>query len=152
MAYTLAQSINWAGQIIRQFPLTAGTGFEPALSIGTMVRNTILNAPFTWPWNRNEYTIGPPNTPASLTAGTQDYTFGITDFAYLEKISLLSADGSYGYELEDIHNTNILGIAGVTAAAQAQPNSAAVQLYTPGVNLSLRLLSNPDLTYTGIII
>jgi hypothetical protein len=151
MAYTLQETINWAQTYIEYSPLTAGTNFEPALSIGTMVRSTILNAPLVWPWNRDEYLINAPNTPASLIAGVQDYTFPITDFAYLEKISLLSADGTYGYEIQDVHNTNILGIAGTNAGAQAQPNSAAVKFYTPGTSVSLRFLSVPDQAYTGVI-
>lgn len=151
MAYTLTQTINWAQTFIEYSPLTAGTGFEPALSIGTMVRNTILNAPLTWPWNRNEYAINAPNTPASLTAGTQDYLFNITDFAYLEKISLLSADGTYGFELKNCYNTNILGVPESMVSGQAQPNSAAVKYFTPGVSMALRFLSIPEQAYTGVI-
>jgi hypothetical protein len=151
VAYTLTQSINWAQAYIEYSPLTAGNNFEPAISIGTMVRNTILNAPVgVWPWNRNEFLISSA-TPPNLVAGTQDYVFNISDFAYLEKISLLSADGTYGYEIKDIHNTNILGISGVTAGAQAQPDAAAVKFYTPGVSVALRFLSNPDQAYTGTI-
>jgi hypothetical protein len=151
MAYSLQETINWSETYIEYSPLVAGTGNEPAISIASTVRSTILNSPFTWPWNRAEYAINAPNTPASLTAGTQDYTFEITDFAYLEKVSLLTADGTYGYEIQDIHNTNILGIAGTSAAAQAQPNSASVKFYTPGTSVSLRFLSVPDQAYTGII-
>ena len=151
MAYTLTQSINWAQTYIEYSPLTAGTNSEPAITMASMIRSTILNSPFTWPWNRAEYVINTPNTPASLTAGAQDYTFTITDFAYLEKISLLSADGTYGFEIQDVHNTNILGISGTTSAAQAQPNSAAVKLYTPSTSVSLRFLSVPDQAYTGVI-
>lgn len=146
--YTLTQTINWAQTYIEYSPLTAGTNFEPAISIGTMVRNTILNAPFTWPWNRNEYLIS-SGTPPNLTAGTQDYVFTIPDFAYLEKGSLLSADGLYGFELKDIHNTNILGLASNTA--QAQPNAAAIKFYNPGSTVAVRFLSNPDQKYTGIL-
>src|ERR1700693_1013909 len=66
--YTLTQTINFSQTYIEYSPLTAGAGFEPALSIASMIRSTIMNSPFTWPWNRNEWAIGSPNTPKSLTA------------------------------------------------------------------------------------
>ena len=241
MSYTLLQTINWAKPYVQYMPLYAGINFEPAISIASIVRSTILNAPFTWPWNRGEYSISSsasawisgysyavgnmvtyggstyvcitanavtswtagdwavvsaasvwaaittylvgnqvtyngvtyvcvvPVTSgnyaswateagcwaivsSSLAAGIQDYVFPITDFAYLEKISLLAADGSYGYELADVYNRNILGIAGVGTSAQAQPKAACVKLYTPGTSVAIRFLSNPDQAYTGIII
>lgn len=147
--YTLSQTINYSQTFLEYIPLNAGTGWEPAISIATTVRNTILNAPFTWPWNRNEYSIA-SGSPSTLLAGVQDYTFAITDFAYLEKVSLLDADGKYGYELKDVYNTNILGVPTLETGAQAQPNACAVKYYNPGINVSLRFLSVPEQSYTGI--
>ena len=108
-----------------------------------MVRNTILNPPFTWPFNRNEY------TSLSLVQGTQDYSAPITDFAYLEKVSLLNVDG-FGYELDDVYNTNILGVPSLTNG-QGQPNSCAVRYYIPSTSVSLRFLSVPEQAYTSIL-
>jgi hypothetical protein len=144
MPYGLQNSINYAGSFIQYAPLNVGTGGEPANSIATGVRNTILNAPFMWPWNRAEFSI-------ALVAGQQDYTFSITDFAYLEKVSLLSADGTYGYEIKDVYNTNSLGIPSTAVGARAQPNGVSVRSYIPGTSVSLRFLSNPDQAYTGIV-
>ena len=141
--YTLTQSINWSQPYIEYVPLNAGTAWEPALSVATMVRNSILNPPFTWPFNRNEY------TSLSLVQGTQDYTASITDFAYLEKVSLLNADG-FGYELDDVYNTNILGVPSLTNG-QGQPNSCAVRYYVPSTSVSLRFLSVPEQAYTTIL-
>ena len=141
--YTLTQSINWAQPYIEYVPLNAGTAWEPALSVATMVRNTILNPPLTWPFNRNEY------TSLSLVQGTQDYTASITDFAYLEKVSLLNADG-FGFELDDVYNTNILGVPSLTNG-QGQPNSCAVRYYIPSTSVSLRFLSVPEQAYTTIL-
>ena len=154
--YTLQQTADWAQTFIEYSPISAGNNFEPMISIGTVIRNTILNAPFTWPWNRNEYLINSPNTPSSLTQGVQDYTFSITDFAYLEKVSLLGKNAStgalYGYELKDIYNTYILGVPSVSSTiAQAQPNAVAVKYYNPGTNVTMRFLSVPDQAYTGVI-
>lgn len=141
--YTLTQSINWAQPYIEYVPLNVGTAWEPALSVATMVRNTILNPPFTWPFNRNEY------TSLSLVQGTQDYSAPITDFAYLEKVSLLNVDG-FGYELDDVYNTNILGVPSLTNG-QGQPNSCAVRYYIPSTSVSLRFLSVPEQAYTSIL-
>ena len=150
MGYTLPQTINWSQTFIEYAPLSAGTAFEPAISVATMVRNTILNAPFTWPWNRNEYLIS-TGTPPNLVAGQQDYVFTIPDFAYLEKVSLLTADGNRGFELKDVYNRNILGLTGVQPSQQAEPNSAAVKFYNPGSTVAVRFLSNPDQSYTGTL-
>ena len=144
--YTLYQTIEFAQTFIEYSPLTAGTNLEPAISIANTVISTILNAPFTWPWNRNEFLL---TGATALVAGTQDYIFNVTDFAYLEKVSLLTADGSYGFELKDVYNTNILGIAATSTGARAQPNSAAIKYYTPGTSIAVRFISNPDQAYTG---
>lgn len=146
--YTLQQSIDFAKTFIEYSPLTAGVNFEPAISIGSMIRNTILNAPFTWPENRAEFVL---SGATALVAGTQDYTFNITDFAYLEKVSLLSVDGTHGFELKDVYNTNILGIPATGTTEQSEPNACAVKFYTPGTSVALRFLGIPDQAYTGIV-
>jgi hypothetical protein len=147
MAYSLQQSINWAQTYIEFSPLSAGTNNEPAISVASMVRNTILNAPMCWPWNRAEFSLTGVN---ALQLGVQDYTFPVTNFAYLEKISLLEpAPGTYGYELTDIYNINTLGVASTNATAQ--PKAAAVKFYVPGTSVSIRFLSNPDQAYTGTL-
>ena len=145
--YTLQNSINWAVSFIEGSPLNAWTGFEPACTIATNVRNTILNAPFIWPWNRNENT-----GLLTLVAGTQDYTVALTDFAYLEKLSLLTtapvAPGSkYQFEIKNIHNTYVLA----AGSKQAQPDACCVKYYIPGTSVALRFLANPDQGYSGTI-
>ena len=142
MAYTLQQSVDWAQTYIQYVPLTAGVANEPAISIGNMVMSTILAPPFTWPFNRDEFDI-------TLVASQQDYTFGVTDFAYLEKVSLLSVDGNDGFELKSVYNTNSLGRA--TQNQTAQPNSVSVKQFTPGTNVDLRFLSIPDQAYLGTL-
>ena len=144
--YTLQQTINFSQPFIEYSPLTVGTNFEPAISIASMVRNTILNAPMFWPWNRAEYLIS-SGTPPNLVAGQQDYVFNIPDFAYLEKVSLFYADGSKAVELKDVYNTNILGVG----IAQAEPNAAAIKYYTPGSTIAVRFLSVPEQAYTGVL-
>ena len=121
MGLTLQDTLNFCETYIQYSPLTAGTNFNPAITIASMARNTILNAPFTWSWNRNEFAL---TGGTALVQGTQDYVFNVADFAYLEKISLLSTDNSYGYELKDIYNTNTLGIPTTGTARTATGRSS----------------------------
>lgn len=145
MAYTLNQTLTWASPYIEYSPLTAASpAGEPALTIATMTASAIMNPPLTFPWNRNEFAI-------TLTQGVQDYVFPLTDFAYLEKVSLLTADGTYGFELSDVYNTNTLGIPTTGTGAQAQPNAASVKFYIPGTSVAIRFLSIPDQAYTGVL-
>lgn len=138
--YTLQQTINYSQTFIQYSPLTAGIGQEPATTIANTVRNTIMNSPATWPWNRAEYTA-----PA-LTAGTQDYTFPITDFGYLEKITLTNTDG-YQFELKNIHNTYILA----PSTEQSQPEAACVKFVNYGTNVAIRFMATPDQVYQCVV-
>lgn len=147
MSNTLIDTLNFSAGLIQGEPIYAWTGYNPAVTIASMVRNTIMNAPFTWPWNRNEST-----GLLTLTQSTQDYTVALTDFAYLEKISLkttapVAPGGTYQFEIKNIHNTYALA-AGLK---QAQPDAACVKYYTPGVDLALRFLAVPDQGYAGTI-
>lgn len=108
-----------------------------------MVLDTVTSAPITWPWNRAEY------TGLTLTANIQDYNVvPITDFNFLEVVSLKTVDGKYSYELKDVYNTNILG---VSVSAPAQPKAVAVKFFTYGVSVALRFLSIPDQNYAATI-
>ena len=142
MAMTLQQTINWSQTFIQYAPLTNGVGYEPAISIANMVQNTIVNAPFTWSWNRNE------NTSLTLTANTQDYTVNITDFSFLEKVTLKTTDGKYSFELKDVYNTNILGLS---VSQPAEPKSVAVKFVTYGTSIALRFLAIPDQNYSSVL-
>lgn len=137
MAYTLNQSIAWAQSFVQFSPLTAGTGNEPALSTANMVQNTVMNAPFTWPWNRNQ------NSATSTVQGTQDYTFSLTDFNFLEKASLTDANNKI-WEIKDVYNTQALTIS----SEQARPNAACISSLTQGTSFSLRFMAVPNAVYT----
>jgi hypothetical protein len=148
MSYTLQNTLNYVAGFIQGQPIYAWTGFEPACSIATTVRNTICNAPIgVWPWNRNEN-----STLLTLTQGVQDYTIALTDFAYLEKITLQATTANtqgvfYQYEIKNIHNTYILGMGN----KQAQPDACCVKYYTPGTSVALRFLGVPDQDYTAVV-
>ena len=119
MSTTLQQTINWAQTFVQYAPLTAGVGNELAISIANEVVSTITAAPFTWPWNRAEY------TELVLQEGVQDYTVPLANFGFLEKVTLITADGKYAYEIKDVYNTLPLG---VSISDYAEPKAVSVGL------------------------
>jgi hypothetical protein len=134
--YTLVDSIAWSQAFVQFQPLTAGLGFEPALSIGNMIRDGIMYVG-VWPWNRKEVT-------ESITAGTQDYTFLVTDFGFLEKATVTDDQGK-SYELLTVLNQDPLA-AGNTVPGR--PTAISIIDFVPSVSISVRLMSIPTATYT----
>lgn len=139
--WTLTQSINFAQPFIEYSPLTAGTGFEPAVSIATMVRNLMMNAPFSWGWNRKE------DRSLSTVVNTQDYTVALTDFGWLERATLIPPANGKIYEIPDIYNTAVLGVSN----SPQRPNGVSVQGVTYGTNVKLRFIGVPDVIYTVVL-
>ena len=143
MSYTLQQTVNWSQPYVQYVPLTAGVANEPAISIANTVLSTMTSAPMTWGWNRNEYTA------LTLVAEQQDYNnIPITDFSFLEKVTLKNTAGTYAFELKDVYNTNILG---VSVSQPAEPKSVSVKMVTYGTSVSLRFLAIPDQDYAATI-
>lgn len=135
MSYTLQQSINWASGYVQGMPLAAWTGSEPAVSIASMIRSTILSAPFTWSFNRGT------DSSVTTTIGGQDYTVALTDFGFLEKASV--NDGTTIWEIKDIQNTAPMAVSNT----KARPSSVTVQSQVPGTSISIRLSAVPDKAY-----
>jgi hypothetical protein len=140
MAYTVQQSISYSQTYCNYLPLAVGTGNEPALSIANEIQNMVLNAPFTWGWNRNE------SSATSTVAGTQDYTLSLTDFSFLEKVTLTDTNGVV-HQVLDVYNTAALGLGDATTAQQALPNAVSVHMVTFGTSVKLRFLPVPDQVY-----
>ena len=141
MAYTLNQTILWAQSVLATYiPLTAQTGNEPATSIANMVVNFILSPPFTWPTNRAE------DTSLTTVLGQSDYTLTIAAFGFLEKMSLIDANGKY-WNVERIYNTAALN---KNTDQTKRPDSVSVNLITPGTNVTLRFPSI-DAIYTACV-
>ncbi|HEY1872619.1 MAG TPA: hypothetical protein VGG71_16275 [Chitinophagaceae bacterium] len=142
MSYSIQQSVNFSQTLIEYLPLAAGVGGEPAVSIANTVQNTVCNPPMSWAWNRNEFNI------LNTVAGKQDYTFNITDFGFLEKVSLSDLTGKT-FEVKDVYNTNALAKADtINSASWSRPNSCSVQSISYASNLTLRFLAVPDQIYT----
>lgn len=137
MANTVQTTLNWALAYIQNSPMSNNTGSEPAISIASMIRNTIMNAPMTWSWNRFE------NSANVTTITNQDYLIAVTNFGFLEKVSLTDASGNV-QELKDIYNTSALSANSITQ----RPSAAAVISYVPGTSFKLRFNTIPDKIYT----
>lgn len=138
--YTVQQSVNFAETFIQYSPLQVGTGQEPALSISNEVQNTIMNPSLIWPWNRAE------DSSLTTTPGTQDYTVNLTDFGFLEKVTLTDPDGTV-HALPDVYNTLAIGKADSSVTKRARPNSACIVSVIYGTSIRLRFMGVPDKAY-----
>jgi hypothetical protein len=138
--YTLTQSINWAQAFTEYAPFTAGFGQEPAVSVATMIRNTLTNSPIVWNWNRATFQLSSPTTK-----GTQDYTVllsAIPDYGFLEKVTLTEASGKI-WEINDIYNNAPIA----SAQDPGRPNAACI-LTISSTQLVLRFIGVPNAAYT----
>ena len=139
MSWNLQQTINFARTFIEYNPLTAGLGGEPAVSVASMIRNSLLNPPLTWSFNRNEQTF-------ATVVGTQDYSQTWTDFAFVEKVSLTDDQGKI-WEVKDVYNNSALS----PSAFQQRPSAMSVE--TSGLNSQkFRFLGVPDQIYTATVV
>src|SRR5271168_655459 len=135
MTLNLQNTINFALPFIQYSPVTAGLGQEPAVSIASMIRNTMLNQPITWPWNRNSTTF-------STVVGQQDYTETITDLGFIEKVTLTDDQGNI-IEIKDVLNNQSLA----ASTFQQQPSIMSVQSIS-GTSYTFRFIGVPDQIYT----
>lgn len=145
MPNTLQQSVNFAQSFIGYSSISSGAGSEPAISVGSMVRSIILNAPFTWPWNRSENSSLATVAPVA-GVGTQNYTVALTDFGFLEKVSLTDVNGKI-VELKDVYNTSPRGLSNDFQ----RPTAAAVESVIYGTSLVIRFMGCPDAVYTATL-
>src|SRR5579859_5026179 len=81
---TLNQTINFAQPFLDWANLAIGTASEPALTAANMALQTIVGPPFVWPWNRSTVNF-------LTTQGVQDYNASISDFGWLESVSIQAA-------------------------------------------------------------
>jgi hypothetical protein len=143
MATTVQNVIDATQPYILYSPVTAGAGgIQPAVGIMNEIQNTILNPPFTWPWNRAE------DSSTMTVAGTQDYTINITNFGFLERCTLVDSKGN-AHEVKDVYNNLSRGIANVNTPAR--PNGVAVKSVIYGTSVSIRFMGAPDQVYTIVL-
>lgn len=132
---TLANTVNWAQSFIRYAPLAISTNsYEPAVSIANVVKQTILNAPFAWKWNRSTVSF-------STVSGTQDYTQSVADFGFIETAGTQDAN-SKKYEMVELRN--VIGQDSQTS----RPTAISPQIDDNAGNITFRLSPVPDAVYT----
>lgn len=144
MSFTLTTSVNFAKTFIEYSPLMAGLGGEPAVSIGSMIRTVMTAPPLVWDWNRVI------DSSLSTTAGGQDYTLNVTGFGFLEKATLMDAQGNT-YEIPDVYNNLPLSLDATNPASGGRPNAISVMTRASGA-ISFRLLPAADQVYTLTLI
>lgn len=126
--------------MIEYSPLTAGLGQEPAVTVASMIRNSILNPPLTWYFNRNTATF-------PTVVGTQDYTrAAILDLAFVEKVSIQDDQGNI-YEIKDVYNNGSLS----PTSFQQRPSAMSVQSSDSVNGCVFRFMGVPDQIYTVIV-
>lgn len=100
---TLQGSVNFSQAFLGWKQLGIGTNFEPAVTSGNIILQTMVSPPFSFNFNRSSATI-------NATAGTQDYVTAAATFGFIEK-------ASYQIPAATITNTALTaGTATYTAA------------------------------------
>lgn len=141
MPNLLSDTIAYISPFCRYMNPAIGASLMPIIGIASIVRNTMLAAPFQWSWNRIY------DDQVVTVAGQQDYQPDLYNFGYLEKASVQNAAGQI-WEIKDIKNNEPLA----KSTQQARPQSLAVQINNSGTDepssfLTLRFSAVPDAIY-----
>lgn len=141
MATNVQSTIDFSQPFIQYSPMAVGVGNQPALGIANEIQYMVGSAPFTWGWNRKE--------DASLTtvAGTQDYSVNLTDFSFLEDVTLTKVSDGSVFKVQEIYNTAVLSIADASPNKRGRPNAACILSVTYGTSIKLRFMGVPDVPY-----
>lgn len=140
MFNSLYNSINFAKTYTQYSPLTAGLGQEPAASIGSIIRNSLLNPPMTWYFNRAEFTF-------NTQIGVQDYNEQVSDLSFVEKVSLTDDEGNI-WEIKDVYNNAALS----KSKFQQRPNAMSVESTSMSVARAPVTLTITAVTVAGNIL
>jgi len=101
---------------------------EPAVSAANLTKQVILGPPFKWNYNRGEFTF--PTEP-----GTQDYYLPLTDFGFLERVTLTDSKGV----VKEIEIQQSLSAESV----QKRPGSIAANVMDGSGGVTFRLNAIP---------
>jgi hypothetical protein len=82
---TIRNTLNWCAAFLEQQPVLIN-GQEPAMSSASLVLQTVLGPPFSWPFNRGQ--INYVSTSQDMTIG------GLGDFGFLEGGSVTPPAGT----------------------------------------------------------
>ena len=113
---------------------------EPAVNAANLIKQTMMGAPFSWPWNRTGFEITIPIVDAFGDVDlSQDYALGAPSFGFLEKAWLTDAETG---EVKPL--AIVPGLAAESAVMR--PQSIAVQTQDDD-GITLRINSLPDRPY-----
>lgn len=135
---TISSTLDAVYPFIRYAPLVIGASSQPALGIASEVRDTILNVPMAWPWNR-------ARTAFALASGTQDYTVALPSFGWLEQASITGADGKT-FMIDNIKNVL------TQDTTSARPTNVSPLIDDNAGNITFRFGPVPEQNYTANII
>jgi hypothetical protein len=135
---TIQNTIDYVQTFIEYAPVNVGTANEPAITISNQIQNLVMGAPFGSAWNRKE------DSSTSTVKGTQDYTIALTDFAWLEKVSLTDPAGRV-WEVIDVYNNLPRGVADPNKPGR--PTGCCVLVTTYGTSIKIRFMGVPDQVY-----
>jgi len=144
MATTIQNSIDFAQPFIQYSPLAVGTANQPAIGIANDIQYMVVSAPFTWGWNRKE------DSSLLTVPGVQDYTVPLTDFAFLETVTIIDSSG-VAFEVDDVYNTRVLGVTDSTPNKRSRPNAACILSVVYGTSVKLRFMGSPDKAYSIVL-
>jgi hypothetical protein len=138
MSETITATIAAVQSSLGYWVPTVGTNNEPAITSANNVQQVILAPPFKWSWNRNSFTL-------NTVAGTQDYTVSVTDFGYLETLTI-SYPGASRIVSLNVKNNTPLG----ESIDQQVPATVSVLQNTVGASIKIRFLGVPDKVYSVV--
>lgn len=130
---TLQNTMNWAGPLLINQPQMLGN-YEPGLTAGNIVLETMLGPPMKWPWNRKNFSI------ALSTVGGTDYVVALADWGFFEKGSLVDANGKT-YPVQG-------QVSLAKESSQNRPSIIAPQYDDDAGNITFRFDFVPDGNYT----
>jgi hypothetical protein len=115
-------------------PLTFSGTNDPAMDMGNWVRNTILQPPFAWRWNRATTTI-------PLVTGQQDYPVNLPKFGFLESATAQDTVTPQAIKLS-------ISLNDETEIVDNQPNKISARLDDGNGNITFRITPPPTANFT----
>lgn len=125
---TISNAEQFCKPILKNQPL-AVTNNEPALTVGNIVLQRMLGAPFRWRFNRNSLTF-------TTITGQTDYSVTVNDLGFIETQWIVDASGN-GNELDG-------AISLAVDTSQTRPTKIAPQADNNAGTIVWRLSQAPD--------
>ncbi len=134
--YTLDRTVRYVRRFIFNSPLIFSGTTDPALGMADWVRNTILQPPFAWRWNR-------ATAKVLLSTGVQDYEVNLPNFGWLESATVTDTVSvpNAAYKLS-------ISLNDETEIVDNQPNRIAARFDDGNGNITFRVTPPPTANFT----